>query len=206
MRCCKCGEATITLLDSMTLSKRHLTSSGSDITLDLAGCTLTGNGQTSVITVAENTAFTLKDSTGTDKGTVTGGNGSGIGSHSQTGGGVVISAGARFTMTGGSISGNTATYGSGVYVDSSTFTMTGGSISGNTAGDAGGGVYVGGVEGDGGTFTMTGGTISRNNAGEGGGVSIEVSDSHATSIDGTFIMAGGTISDNTAYDLGGGLR
>jgi hypothetical protein len=60
-------------------------------------------------------------------------------------------------MSGGSVSDNTATTGGGVYVSyGGTFNMSGGAvISGNTASANGGGVYVS----YGGTFNKFGGTI-----------------------------------------------
>ncbi|MHC6203963.1 InlB B-repeat-containing protein [Breznakiellaceae bacterium SP9] len=85
------------------------------------------------------------------------------------GGGVSISGGGSFTMSGGTISGNSALYGSGggVYVNyGGTFTMSGGTISSNSA-NSGGGVFVN----SGGTFTLnnpavagTGGNITGNMA------------------------------------------
>jgi uncharacterized repeat protein (TIGR02543 family) len=83
------------------------------------------------------------------------------------GGGVHINTG-EFNMSGGEVSGNTAIYGGGVYVSQGgTFNMSGKAIiSGNTATSNGGGVHV--IV----RFTMTGGEISHNTAKCGGGVYI----------------------------------
>jgi uncharacterized repeat protein (TIGR02543 family) len=145
------------------------------------------------------------------------------------GGGVSVSGGGTFTMSGGAISGNTSSgydhsFGGGVVVwHDSTFTMDGGTISGNTATATvnsffhpGGGVYVlgafilndgtisgnpgGGVYTQGGTFTMNGGTISDNTS------SYYSSYGGGVSVDsGTFTMSGGTISGNSTSNEGGGV-
>ncbi|MDE7076782.1 MAG: hypothetical protein K2O62_05625, partial [Clostridia bacterium] len=162
-------------LTSDISSETTLTVSGVKI-LDLNGYVVTFTGEEgSVISVAEEADFTLKDSNPTKENTVgektvnggviTGGKAKGCG------GGIYVNSNAAFTMKGGNVSGNTATYdsikyaggGAGVYVENGSFTMEGGSISGNTSTKAnyynggGGGVYV-----KGGSFTMKGGSISGN--------------------------------------------
>jgi hypothetical protein len=119
------------------------------------------------------------------------------GGESFHGGGVYITGGGTFTMTGGVIEENetTSAFGGGVYVSGSgsAFTMTGGFIKKNTANFHGGGVYVT----DGGTFTMDGGFIQNNTVSlfNGGGVYVEA---------GTFTMKGdAVIKNNTAYSGGG---
>jgi hypothetical protein len=102
-------------------------------------------------------------------------------------GGVEVTSGGAFTMSGGTISGNTTSLGGGVWVkDGGTFTMSGGEISGNTA-VSGGGAHIDGI----GTFTMSGGTISGNTAQAGGGVFV----------DGNFNMSGAAFiaQDNNVY-------
>jgi hypothetical protein len=122
--------------------------------------------------------------------TLTGGSGPGRG--------VYVTAGGKFTMTGGTISGNTAGGGpgGGVYVDGGSFTMNKGTISGNNISAAGAGVYITGS----GVFTMTGGDIMNNNAasGAGGGV---------TTYGGNFTMEGkASIAGNEAVTyIGGGV-
>ena len=126
------------------------------------------------------------------------------------GGGVYVYGGnSKFNMYGGTISGNNATKGGGVYVSAgATFTMNGGTIGGTSDSDAnkatngektgtGGGVYV-----SDGTFTMNGGTISGNTADlTDGGVGVYT----ATSTTATFTMNGGEITRNKASSQGGGV-
>lgn len=79
------------------------------------------------------------------------------------GGGVLVDAGATFTMNGGAIVQNRATEGNGggVYLAAgATFTMNGGSITDNTAARLGGGIY--GV----GTMTFSGGASVFENNGD----------------------------------------
>ena len=132
--------------------------------------------------------------------------------NSSNGGGVYVTTGGSFIMTGGSISGNTFTGGNysggGVYVSgsNSNFTMSGGTVSGNISDYNGGGVSVDNY----GSFTMSAGTISGNsitsnsfgNLGTIGGGGVHVN------TNGNFTMAGGTISGNAVngtYTNGGGV-
>ncbi len=195
------------------------------VTLDLNGNVLKMTGGGSVIKVASGGDLTIQDSNITTRhnfnpdykqlawhidmwklddsgsetvfgGVITGGGGDLA--HSD-GGGVLVNAGGKLTMTGGSIVGCSArSRGGGVYLGkdsdtgkSGTFIMTGGSIIGCAA-QLGGGVYVA----TGCTFAMaTGSNIHNciaNN--EGGGVK-----NH-----GTFQMDGGTISACTTVASGGG--
>ncbi len=195
------------------------------VTLDLNGCVLKMTGGGSVIKVASGGNLTIQDSNITTRhnfnpdykqlawhidmwklddsgsetvfgGVITGGGGDLA--HSD-GGGVLVNAGGKLTMTGGSIVGCSArSRGGGVYLGkdsdtgkSGTFIMTSGSIIGCAA-QLGGGVYVA----TGCTFAMaTGSNIHNciaNN--EGGGVK-----NH-----GTFKMDGGTISACTTVASGGG--
>ena len=120
--------------------------------------------------------------------TMTGGN---VAGNTGSGGGVYLSKDGAFTMKGGSITGNSTTYlGGGVFVDFGTFTMEGGDIADNDASD-GGGVFV-----NSGIFTMKNGDITGNTAGDGGGVCIN---------SGSFTMSGGDITGNTAVSSGGGV-
>jgi hypothetical protein len=119
------------------------------------------------------------------------------------GGGVMVSGGASFVMTAGSITGNTATSsGGGVDISAATFTMIAGSITGNTAVNGGG---VGIITSSAALFEMQGGSIAGNNAtSNGGGVHISGSGSR-------FEMQGGTIGGsetgekNTVGSNGGGV-
>ncbi len=117
----------------------------------------------------------------------------------DSGGGVFVSTGGEFTMTGGTIGGtdagsaNTADNGGGVFVMNGTFEMSGtAAIRGNSS-NGGGGVCVSSSSGG---FTMNGGTIggteanAANRADLGGGVYVMNF--------GTVTMNDGTISENTA--------
>ena len=143
-----------------------------ELTIDLLGWTLDGNGEGSVIKVEENGNLTIEDGSEDRDGKITGGK-------ATNGGGIHVNGGA-LTMEGGTISGNnfiegenpnSTANGGGVYVSGGTFNMYGGEISGNMAA-SGGGVYLTNDA----TFTMTGGKISknvlarRNSTGCGGGV------------------------------------
>ena len=108
----------------------------------------------------------------------------------SSGGGLLISSKAKFTMQEGKngeipvIKGNAAHYaGGGVVVQGGTFNLKEGLISGNTAGS-----YAGGVSAGVATFLMEGGTITDNTATEfAGGIYLDR---------GTATMTGGTISNN----------
>lgn len=213
----------ITLKDDVEISSTLTVNR--TVTLDLNGNVLKMTGGGSVIKVASGGDLTIQDSNITTRhnfnpdykqlawhidmwklddsgsetvfgGVITGGGGDLA--HSD-GGGVLVNAGGKLTMTGGSIVGCSArSRGGGVYLGkdsdtgkSGTFIMTGGSIIGCAA-QLGGGVYVA----TGCTFAMaTGSNIHNciaNN--EGGGVK-----NH-----GTFQMDGGTISACTTVASGGG--
>ena len=182
---------------------------GDDVTIDLNGHSIIGNGATSTIIIIDGCTLTLKDTVGGGK--VTGGGG-------EVGGGVQVSNNTTFHLQGGEISGNTATNAGGVAVGiGATFDMTGGVICNNTATN-GGGVYSSG------TFHMSGGEISGNialDSGVGGGV---VAQSGSFTVSGTsqivnniahggggvynsteMIVNGGEINANTAYGSGGGI-
>lgn len=190
--------ATITLLKDCKAAASSSTSSdltvdqNNTITLDLNGCTLTGNGQTSVLHVDGN--LILNDSSGTNKGTITGGKGDyptgAAGTYNGYGGAINTSRPGTIVMNGGTIAGNSASRGGGVFVSSNcSFTMNGGAIINNDA-DQGGAIYA---------YTsliINGGTISGNTAEYGGGV-------YTSNC--TFSMDGGTITGNHAYQMFGGV-
>ena len=201
----------------MTLTQNisgYVTITG-NVTLDLAGYTITGGGNYSTIIINNGYTLTLIDSSTGKTGKITGGGG-------DAGGGVAVGNNATFNMQGGTISGNTATNGGGVALGGdATFTMSGGTITGNSA-DNGGGVYSSGS-----SFSMTGGMISNNSAGGiiygGGGVLIQsgnFSMSGTAAITGndgggngggvyfggsTFTMSGGSISGGNHASSGGGV-
>lgn len=159
----------------------------SDVTINLNGHTIAGNGNGSVITVTSGGTLTLNDTGGNGK--ITGGNVTTNADAWHYGGGVTV-LGGRFIMNGGSITGNTEGTGDagGICVtNNGTFTMTGGSITGNT----GRGLNVNTA-----TATITNGTISQNSTSESGGGVHVVCSSNVT-------MDGVTISNNSAGDGGG---
>ncbi len=187
-------EYVVTMLKDST--ENITVSSGYNITLDLAGNTLTG---TSTVITNRGT-LVLTDSTATTDSDGNYSSGKITGGSASTGSGV-YNNGGTFTMEGGTITGNTASnYGGGVYSNGGTFTMKGGAISNNTnttTGNYGGaGVYIAGSSG---VFNMEGGTISENTSPKyGGGVFLTAA---------TFNMSGGTISgnSNTSGTYGGGV-
>ena len=169
---------------------------GSGVTLVLENnITLRGrsSNSNSVVRVNAGGAFVMEG------GTVSGNSSDGGVYVTGSGSSFAMQSGIISNNTASSGSSN---YGGGVHVTSGgTFTMSGtAEISGNTAsGNGGGGVYVGGS----GTFAMQGGTISGNNASggsinNGGGVYVGSS--------GTFAMSGGSLTGNTARGgYGGGV-
>ena len=136
-----------------------------NVTLDLAGYTITGGGHYSTIVINHGYTLTLIDSSVDKTGTITGGGG-------DMGGGVAVSNSAVFNMQGGTITGNSAVQGGGVY-SSGTFNMSGGKITGNST-TGGFNAVGGGVVIESGDFTMSGtASITNNNSGDsgnGGGV------------------------------------
>jgi hypothetical protein len=125
-----------------------------------------------------------------------------VGLYWYDGGGLAIrSAGAVFTMNGGSIHDNTAIgLGGGISVgpdsDNCTLKLTGGEIYNNSVNRYGGGVWI--YENLNATFTMSGGKIRNNSAVYwGGGVCINSGN--------TFNMTGGEITGNFGGWYGGGI-
>jgi hypothetical protein len=164
-----------------------------NLTLVLQDVTLKGVSNNTAPLVRVNSRGTLVMKTGSS---ITGNT-----NFSTSGGGVYVSSGGTFNMSGGMVSNNTVSsaQGGGVYVDSDgTFNMSGGAVSNNTASSSSYASYGGGVSVySGGTFNMSGGTVSNNTtstssssyAPYGGGVSVS---------GGTFLMSGGEVRDNTA--------
>ena len=202
------------------------------VTLDLNGNVLKMTGGFSVIKVESGGDLTIQDSNITTRhnfypnykqpawhidmwklddsgsetvfgGVITGGGGDFA--HSD-GGGVLVNAGGKLTMTGGSIVGCSAVgLGGGVRLaydsaigKNSTFTMTGGSIIGCAAKN-GGGVSVS----PGCTFTMGSGSEIRNCNAQSGGGGVDISALWNSNIIGRFIMNGGTIRTCTGLYSGG---
>ena len=202
------------------------------VTLDLNGNVLKMTGGFSVIKVESGGDLTIQDSNITTRhnfypnykqpawhidmwklddsgsetvfgGVITGGGGDFA--HSD-GGGVLVNAGGKLTMTGGSIVGCSAVgLGGGVRLaydsaigKNSTFTMTGGSIIGCAAKN-GGGVSVS----PGCTFIMDSDSEIRNCNAQSGGGGVGISALWNSNIIGRFIMNGGTIRTCTGLYSGG---
>ena len=203
------------------------------VTLDLNGNVLKMTGGFSVIKVESGGDLTIQDSNPTTRhnfypdykqpvwhidmwklddsgsetvfgGVITGGGGDFA--HSD-GGGVLVNAGGKLTMTGGSIVGCSASdRGGGVRLaydsaidKNSTFTMTGGSIIGCAAKN-GGGVSISPRS----TFTMGSGSEIRNCNALSGGGGVDISALWNSNIIGRFSMNGGTIRTCTGL-YGGGV-
>ena len=159
--------------------------------------TTESNAFKGVITVADDSSFTLCDCNGSGAG-----NGKITHADNVTGRGVLVGSNRSssqttfFLMYGGTISGNriNGQDGAGVRVHNASFKMYGGTISDNhvekMSNDGGGGVNARGK------FIMYGGEISRNTSNGGGGVAV---------VGASFEMHGGIISGNTATDSGGGV-
>lgn len=115
------------------------------------------------------------------------------------GGGVCVSSGATFTMSGGTITQNTSnSYGGGVCVYAATATITGGSISENACNTG----YGGGICNYYGTVTVSGCSIEKNTAMYGGGVAAYAVN-YSTNYPGSMSLEKCTIQDNEAGDGGG---
>ena len=163
-----------------------------DVVLDLNGYTLDRNmikagASGYVIYIEDGAALTVTDSSGNDKGRITGG--------AAVNGGGIYCAGTLI-FQGGTVTGNKATSnGGGIYV-SGTATIAGGVIGGNRSEGDGGGLYcqsslkVSNV-------TFTGGVIENNTAaGNGGGI--------CCSYNIFLYTSGGVVRGNTAK-YGGGV-
>jgi len=140
---------TVTLDENITLSSGRLVISGTTVTLNLNGHTLSRSLQAAdadgqVIFVANGGKLTITDADG-NNGKITGG-------WAFQGGGIYVNEGCELTISGGTITGNRADqiaeggYGFGGGIENhGTMTMTGGVISGNTASLYGGGIYQNGT-------------------------------------------------------------
>lgn len=204
---------TYKLTKDVTLTDANLTIPvGEEVTIDLNGHVLTGNGNGSVITVEGSLILNDSDSTAENEGTVdtariwhyngtdgeditlSGGVITGGNAHTDNpdaapkgcGGGVNVLETGNFVMNGGNIAGcKVSLNGGAVYCYAGgKFTMNGGNLCYNTANSQGGAVMIGGSS----EMVMTGGTISNNICPSGGGVIVN----------NLFTMTGGKIVNNTA--------
>lgn len=192
---------TYKLTEDVTLKDANLTIPvDEEVTIDLNGNTLTGNGLGSVIRVSGK--LTILDRG--DSGKITGGfknyTDAWVNNVEHDGGGIFVDTDAEVILESGSITENDAWNGGGVYVNGGgSFTMNGGEISNNRTlrpyHGGGGGIYVLNDETKGtGKFVMNGGVIKENTTlTQGGGAFI----------DGEMEMNGGEIIDNTGLKGGG---
>lgn len=204
---------TYKLTEDVTLTDANLTIPvGAEVTIDLNGHVLTGNGNGSVITVKGSLILNDSGSTAENEGavdtagiwhynetegasvTLRGGVITGGNAHTDNpnaapegcGGGVNVLSTGDFVMNGGNIAGcQVSLNGGAVYgYAGGKFTVNGGNLCYNTANSQGGAVMIGGSS----EMVMTGGTISNNICPSGGGVIVN----------NLFTMTGGKIVNNTA--------
>ena len=191
---------TYILKDNVALNENITIPDGAEVTIDLNGHVLTGNGKGSVIRVYGK--LTILDSG--NGGKIAGGfkkyTGEWVNNVEHDGGGIFVDTHAEVILESGSITGNDAWNGGGVYVNGGgSFTMNGGEISNNRTlrsyHGGGGGIYVLNDEKKGtGKFVMNDGVIKGNTTlTQGGGAFI----------DGEMEMNGGKIIDNTGLKGGG---
>ncbi len=204
------ASGTYKLTADVTLTDANLTvPADAEVTIDLKGHVLTGNGNGSVITVNGSLILNDSDSTAENEGAVdtagiwhyngtegtpvtltggviTGGNANTGDAPNGCGGGVNVLSTGDFVMNGGNIAGcKVSLNGGAVYgYAGGKFTMNGGNLCYNTANHQGGAVMIGGSS----EMVMTGGTISNNICPSGGGVIVN----------NLFTMTGGKIVNNTA--------
>ncbi len=192
------------LTDDVALTTANLTiPEGVEVTIDLNGYTLTGNGAGSVIVVCGD--LIIQDTSTATNGMITGGNGNEVivaAGAEKCGGGVYVASTGSLILKSGKIANNTALRGGGVYVEpGGTFVMDDGEISGNKAtavkGAGGGGVAAPFSNENVGrpTVTINGGKISKNISYiQGGGIFSAAE----------FVLNDGIISENKA-PAGGGI-
>ena len=228
----KLPEGSYYLDDNIELDASILTEGS--VNLCLNGNTITGAAQGQVITVGENSEFSLSDCRADDKqGSIThktsvlgkgvyntgefflyGGNITGNDSDSSktnfNGGGVTNHNGATFIMYGGSITENKATNGAGVYNAAQGTYPTKDTVFKMYGGTISGNQasYMGGGVLNQGDFTMKGGIIGGTEDSEKNtariGGGVHVSSQWASTA-GIFAMKGGKIVGNAADENGGGV-
>lgn len=192
---------TYKLTEDVTLKDANLTIPvDEEVTIDLNGNTLTGNGLGSVIRVYGKLTILDSDNGGKIAGGFKNYTGAWVNNVEHDGGGIFVDTHAEVILESGSITENDAWNGGGVYVNGGgSFTMNGGEISNNRTlrpyHGGGGGIYVLNDETKGtGKFVMNGGVIKGNTTlTQGGGAFI----------DGEMEMNGGKIIDNTGLKGGG---
>ncbi|MBQ9973695.1 MAG: DUF4886 domain-containing protein [Oscillospiraceae bacterium] len=168
-----------------------------DLTLDLAGYTITGS-TAPYFQVTSDTKLTLKDSSAGQTGKL---DGSGLTDSAAYGLVWVSGTTGEFELAGGTISGHTTSVNGGGVYNNGTFTMSGGVIENNTISNSATTIMYGAGVYNNGTFTMSGGEIRNNTA---LGKTYEYGVAVYVGAGKTFTMSGGTISGNKATNDGRG--
>lgn len=194
------GTITLNYNYQATTGQGALVINNKNITIDLNGYTIDRNLSEPtrdgyVIKVENNATLTIKDSSSSGNGIITGG--------SNNNGGWSCSSGilvlGTFNLEGGTIrdckSSSSSSYGGAVSVEGGTFNMSGGCIDDCEA-HGGGAVRVSYIENKPGTFNMTGGTITNCKALYGGAI-------YTNNFNAYVNISGGEIRKNTAIAYGG---
>lgn len=188
-------EKIITLSDNITASGSQTRIRIYDddvITIDLNGKKLdrhrsSSDGDGHVIEVHDGGKLTIRDSSSTKSGEITGG-------FATRGGGINVNDGGTLIFESGSVKGNKAEDGGGIYVgDSATFVMQRDAlVTNNTATDEGGGIDFEN------SATLNGGYITKNTAKYGGGVYYDEGGEQLT-------INNATLRENVSTYRGGGI-
>ena len=197
---------TVTLVADTTESvsvpwvKTRDTANDFNLTVDLAGHTVTGNGSASVFSFSNTSSYgasyhmnvTINDSSTEKTGTVRGG-------VASSGGGIYFNgkSGDTLTINGGTFTDNTASTGGAVYSSTSTASVVvnGGTFTGNTA-SSGGAIASLNLTVNGGVITGNSAVGSTSTTGRGGAVYVYTNSTiHLT-------VTGGQIYGNTAENYG----
>ncbi len=177
---------SVSLGDDIELTSALQLVNGAKLSLNLNGYTLrryveTASNGGSVITISENSALTIIDTSGENIGTITGGN--------AINGGAVYNEGT-LNISGGTFTASKTTKDGGCIYNTGTLNITGGVISENTAGGNGAAIYSSG------TAVIENADISDN---------IKAINGGAIANYGTMTIKDCTINNNTATNSGGGI-
>ena len=190
------------LTQNISINSTWTVPSGSNITLDLNGhsITMTGNSGGVIKLDGSSVTLTINDSVGTGK--ITGAKEGTEDGSRKCGGGILVRNNATLIMDGGQISGNKATLGGGIAIISATATLKGNTKIINNTGDVhGGGIYTVGTSSRlyiSEHVEITGNTAYADNGtnGHGGGVH---------NAEGTIFLSGAPIIKNNTASHGTGI-
>ncbi|MDD6044769.1 MAG: FctA domain-containing protein [Clostridia bacterium] len=194
------AKSSVTMTSDETVSEQIVVGANKNITLDLNGCDIEkGAADKAVFRVdGINAELTIKDTSDTKTGSITGTDGSTAV--------ITVVNGGKLNLEGGTIQNNTSSAeGGGIYANNGTVNVYGGTISGNEATE-GGGIFAEKNS----SVNISGGSITENRATQ-GGFTDNVSDRPyggggiALVGTGTLTMSGGEISSNVAEGAGGGI-